>query len=74
MSRKRPLTGFDVDKDSLVDELRTLADAFEDGDAYVQAVESVESVESEGDAIQSLTVEFLPTNKYEGELRFDYDE
>jgi hypothetical protein len=70
----RVLTGFDVEPDAVAADLRALAGAIEEGDAYIQAVESVEQVAVEDDAEQTLSVTFIPKNTYDGTLRFEYDE
>ena len=67
------LTGFDVEPDAVASDLRALAEAIEDGDAYLQAVKSSESVAAEDDAEQTLSVTFIPKNTYNGTLRFEYN-
>lgn len=70
--RPRILTGFDLNSDSVVSDLRALADTIENGDAYLHSVESTESVAADEDATQSVSVSFIPKESYEGTLRFDY--
>jgi len=73
MGDDQPVRGFDLDTGALTDDLRALADAIDDGDAYVVGTETRETTADAGSAVEhELSVRVIPAGTLVDRLNFEY--